>query len=142
GYRPALGVDHEYRAHLGRHSEDLYIRGPRGTAGRVTLAVDEFQFAGSGDGLVALAGIKLAVDRSNLRLDGVGRHEQLGGDFRGSHMSREQRQQAQLGQRGLEPLTPCWQSTPRLSATVVHLGLRPERAGQDRSAPAPVVVNL
>jgi hypothetical protein len=36
----------------------------------------------------------------------------------------------------------CLQSTPRLSATIAHLGLPTQYVGQDRSASDPVVVNL
>ena len=43
------------------------------TERRAVLPVNEFQFAGSGNGLMAVGGFKLAVDRSHLRLDGVRR---------------------------------------------------------------------
>ena len=44
--------------------------------------------------------------------------------------------------RGLEPLTPCLQSTARLSGTVAHLGLRLACVGRDRLLSGPVVVSF
>jgi hypothetical protein len=46
------------------------------------------------------------------------------------------------GAGGLEPPTPCWQNTCRLSDTVAHLGWRPHGVGRDRLVSDPVVVRF
>ena len=64
---------------------------------RGLLPLEEPLFTGLRDRLIAGGRIQFAVDRRDLRLDGVRGEEQLRGDLRGRQVRGQQGQQAEFG---------------------------------------------